>query len=824
MSKWNADWYTLALSTVNTIVTERETKADSLPQKIKRATKLLYLGRPGDCLQALESSGVAPYCQETLQALIDKHPQGPLPLRPIVPVSAPVQIDEELLIKSILSFKNGTSSGPCSLDANHLKGVNTHTETTIATNFVTNLTKLANTILAGKAPIKLAPYIASAILVPLVKPNSVRPISIGCIIRRLCSKSSLSIPSVQGKMITTFGATQVGIGQKNGCEATIHYEAAEIHSQNLKDDEVILKVDFENAFNNVFRGIAAEQIRIYFPELSAYFEYIYMSQPRLYYKGNVILSCEGGQQGDSLAPLMFALVLKLLTDKTEMEFPDLELNIWYLDDGNIKLKINQVPEFLKLIKDYGEPLGLFLNIHKSEIWSPTIEDRDISCLPPGIKILNNDGLIILGSPIGTPTFESKIIAQKVDEIRAQLHLINILPSAQNKYVIARSTLNLSKLVYTIRTVPPKNIKNELSNFDENWRYFFNNLLGQHLSDTQFEQLHFSLKNNGLGIQSAVQMAESGFIASIAQSFHLQKQMSKSPDTFMPRRELHETILSYEALTKTKVDFEDLTKIKKPQAFLLKTITEKQLELYESKLTGLQKVKHFSGKASMGLLYSVTPNPAYNTILTNEQFITKTKLLLNMNFHKMINKTCGCCRKAKLDTLGIHCLSCNGKGGGMFNRHQAIAKVVKDMCREAEIPVSVETPNLLRDTQERPGDIYLPIGKEGKPEAWDVVITHACNQSTMQQALRDPEYVMNAAAKRKYAKYKSRCTDEGIIFSPFAMDVYGNIHEDALKIVSKISNFAAVNQNLEYKDIYKRNLQKLQVALAKQITTMISVRC
>jgi hypothetical protein len=63
------------------------------------------------------------------------------------------------------------------------------------------------------------------------------------------------------------------------------------------------------------------------------------------------------------------------------------------------------------------------------------------CLPPGIKILNNDGLIILGSPIGTPTFESKTIAQKVGEIRAQLHLINILPSAQNKYVIARSTLN-----------------------------------------------------------------------------------------------------------------------------------------------------------------------------------------------------------------------------------------------------------------------------------------------------------------------------------------------------------------------------------------------
>jgi hypothetical protein len=40
-------------------------------------------------------------------------------------------------------------------------------------------------------------------------------------------------------------------------------------------------------------------------------------------------------------------------------------------------------------------------------------------------------------------------------------------------------------------------------------------------------------------------------------------------------------------------------------------------------------------------------------------------------------------------------------------------------------------------------------------------------STIQQALRDPEYVMNAAAKRKYAKYKSRCTDE-VIFSPLSL--------------------------------------------------------
>jgi len=82
------------------------------------------------------------------------------------------------------------------------------------------------------------------------------------------------------------------------------------------------------------------------------------------------------QQGDPLGPLLFSLVLHPLACKIEAEFPELDLCVWYLDDGTIIGQVDDVHQVFLLLEKDGPALGLHLNVKKNEIWWPNRGNND----------------------------------------------------------------------------------------------------------------------------------------------------------------------------------------------------------------------------------------------------------------------------------------------------------------------------------------------------------------------------------------------------------------------------------------------------------------
>ena len=71
----------------------------------------------------------------------------------------------------------------------------------------------------------------------------------------------------------------------------------------------------------------------------------------------------GVQQGDPLGPLLFSVVvLELLDDIGNTS--DIQLSIWYLDDGTFIVKKGSVSNFLSLVISKGPAFSLQPNLEK----------------------------------------------------------------------------------------------------------------------------------------------------------------------------------------------------------------------------------------------------------------------------------------------------------------------------------------------------------------------------------------------------------------------------------------------------------------------------
>jgi len=81
------------------------------------------------------------------------------------------------------------------------------------------------------------------------KTGGIRPIVVGFTLRRLVSKCTNS--HFLARLAPSFSPTQLGVSIPGGCEAAIH--SARRFLETMPKDNVVVKLDFSNAFNSLHR-------------------------------------------------------------------------------------------------------------------------------------------------------------------------------------------------------------------------------------------------------------------------------------------------------------------------------------------------------------------------------------------------------------------------------------------------------------------------------------------------------------------------------------------------------------------------------------------
>jgi hypothetical protein len=141
-----------------------------------------------------------------------------------------------------------------------------------------------------------------------------------------------------------------------------------------------------------------------------------------------------------------------LAERIKKEFPKLDLGVWYLDDGTIIGDVGDVFKVFELIRAEGPSLGLHLNVKKNEIWWPSRTSPDP--FPAEVERIDNEGVKLLGAPIGTEKYTTAFVKKKLDTLQDVCKKLREVDDAQVEFGLFRGCLAYNKINHLLRTCPP----------------------------------------------------------------------------------------------------------------------------------------------------------------------------------------------------------------------------------------------------------------------------------------------------------------------------------------------------------------------------------
>ena len=797
-----------------------------------RATRLAQQGEYTRAVQSLLSSGLADHSRANVIQMQSKHPAATQEssFRPQQSDIPQQSFTADQVMKGIKSFRKGSAPGPSGLRAEHLRAATQSAPPNRRVKALEAVTRLVNIMSAGDVPKEVAPYLSGARLqAGIKKDGGIRPIAVGNLFRRLTSKCSMS--GVYERAAKKLGPHQLGVGVPGGLESIIH-AVNQLVAEEADEGWMLLQLDLVNAFNVCDRDSAFQAVEEEFPDIMKWVLTCYSTASFLVFGDSIIMSECGFHQGDPLASLLFSLTLHPIIEKINSDVPGLSLNEWYLDDGAVAGKKEQLQQVVDILLEHGPARGLHLSTAatvsppgraKSTIWLPNSDNTQTDPLDRGIPRVEEEGIILLGCPIGSPEFVRMGILDRIRKVELATDKLPLLRDAQIEYVLLRSCLSLPKMMYTLRTSDPTNYQMCWQRCDDITRDALSLILGRPMDEKQWKQAQIPTSMGGLGLSSARDHAPAAYATSVlsAQDLKLSilgREEESSPPNIQP------ALLTYLSdKMGEEASIESLTGV--PQRAVSLTINLNNSKLLSNHINELGEVREKARLNSVGLPHSgdwlnVLPSPTLGLHIRSAEFVMSVKYRLGMPVYSTAGQCPACLHHS--DALGDHAISC-GYQGERIARHDSLRDALYAATQAACLGATREDRSLLPGTEARPADVMIPNWTCGKDTALDVTVVNPLQTRLVEQAANTAGHALVTAYNRKMNQAGEACRREQILFVPMPMETLGGWHEATELQVKRVASAQARHTGEELSDATRHLYQKMAVLLVKGNSALLNNR-
>lgn len=779
---------------------------DSFIQLARRVSEKIEDGDIRGAIKlAASDDTLAPHNTITLSALREKHPAKSttpddwLHSSSSVSVSLPFISQTEEIVGAIRSFPNGSAGGLDGLRPQHLKELTSGQCGQASEQLIENLTQFINIVFKGGVPAIIRPLFCGASLFALTKKDGgIRPIAVGCTLRRLAAKVAARLVSSDAASILM--PHQIGVGVKLGAEAAAH--AGRSYINNLATGQAVFKLDFKNAFNSIHRDVILSAVHEKIPRLQPFVELCYAESSNLCFGDEIIMSEEGAQQGDPLGSLLFCLAIHRLVEKLSSE-----LNLWYIDDGILGGNITDILHDIDIIKTDGQKIGMKLNESKCELITPDEEViKTVRLTLPSVNCVKPRDAIVLGAPVGGSGAINSVLSQKLAEFQRLADRLKRLNTHDGFYLL-KNCFSLPKLMYILRCAPCHS-NSLIEQYDITIRKTLQSILNVALTDDCWDQAKLPVNLGGLGVLAADDIALPAFIASVIGSAALTLQiLPTSLAHIAGTNDQHfiHYVKEWQSITHTEsLDMSTDAEQKRWSHPLQVIAAEAVLSAAPNQASRARLIA--AAAPSSGAFLHVIPMSSIGTRLDDTSMRIAVALRLGASLCTPHQCICG----ATVDASGTHGLSCR-KSAGRIARHTAINGIIKAALTAAETQCRLEPRGLARDDGKRPDGVTTIPWKEGRCLMWDVTCPDTLAPSYLDKAVTGPGVVATEAELRKRQKYSS-INAASYIFQPIAIETLGAFGNDATDFITELGRrLQIVTQDTRARMFL---LQRLSVAMQR----------